>query len=166
MSYSWKPVPIWVRWVILFLCLPIIILLFCYIFFKGFLYWLFYDRDKSKKVMLQFVENMDKINFMNPRPDILHTLYKAKRMGYKTAIYNSTIPQRKSIFKKKSFDLFIEKESARFDYIIKADCTGDIIQFAKQNDVDLFQSIFIKSLQNELKDLDMFSSLQLLDSGR
>ena len=87
-------------------------------------------------------------------------------MGYKTAIYNSTIPQRKSIFKKKSFDLFIEKESARFDYIIKADCTGDIIQFAKQNDVDLFQSIFIKSLQNELKDLDMFSSLQLLDSGR
>ncbi len=167
-EYFWNPVPVWIRWVIIFLCLPLIILFVCYIFFKGFIYWLFYDRDKSKQIMIQVMEKIDKIKFVNPSPNVLNTLFRAKSLGYKTVLYHSGNQPKKSVFKRIALDKFITKESSRFDYVIKANYSGDIIEFAKQNEVDLSQSIFIKSLQNELKDLDLevFSSLKLLDSGR
>ncbi len=100
------------------------------------------------------------------KKDILNTLYNAKKLGYETVIYHSARQQRKSIFKRKTFDLFINKEGSRFDYIIKANSTGDIFEFANRHDVDLSQSIFITSVQNVLKDLNLrtFTSIKLLDA--
>ena len=112
--------------------------------------------------MEQTVDNLNNIPFIKPSPNILNTFWKAKKWGYKIVIYQSTKQSKNLFFRKKTPKS--SSENSQFDYVMKANYAEDIILFAKENDIDLSQSIFIRTAQNELKDLDVnkFSSVKLL----
>ncbi len=116
--------------------------------------------------MEQAVDDLNNLPFVTPTPNILYTLSKAKKLGYKIIVYKSSKQNKKSFFRRKLFNS--PSESSLFDYLLKANCAQDVIEFAYQNNIDLTQSIFIRSSQNELKDLDLktFGSIKLLDYAK